>query len=161
MLNLVRTDAEDEDFRGLVGRLDAELKLRDGEDHYFFAQFNKLAGLLGVVVAYNDDEPVGCGAFKRHSNDTAEIKRMFVRPDCRGQRIGGQILGELELWAKKTGFVACLLETGYKQPEAIALYRREGYEVIPNYGQYSDVATSVCMKKFLIEKPTNQSSEMT
>jgi GNAT superfamily N-acetyltransferase len=72
---------------------------------------------------------------------------MFVRLENRGQRIAAQILTELEAWASESGFTACVLETGFKQPEAIALYRRSGYEVIPNYGQYSDVGNSVCMRK--------------
>lgn len=147
MLSLIRTDAENEDFRALVTLLDEELLVRDGEDHYFFAQFNKLAGILGVVVAYVNDEPVGCGAYKHFSESDAEIKRMFVRPESRGQRIAANVLSELEAWCGEAGYSACVLETGFKQPEAIALYKREGYIEIPNYGQYSDVASSVCMRK--------------
>lgn len=149
MLKLIRTDAENADLLSLVAMLDEELKHRDGEDHYFFAQFNKLAGVLGAVVAYLDDRAVGCGAFKRHSDDEAEIKRMFVLADHRGKRIAAEILAELESWASESGFNACVLETGFKQPEAIALYKRSGYSVIPNYGQYADVELSVCMRKTL------------
>lgn len=147
MVKLVRTTSENEDFRALVVSLDHELQIRDGEDHYFFAQFNKLAGILGVVVAYLDDQAVGCGAFKRFSDSEAEIKRMFVKPESRGRRIAAQILAELETWAGELNFSECVLETGFKQPEAIALYKRSGYTVIPNYGQYADVGSSVCMKK--------------
>ncbi len=147
MVTLIRTDAENEDLLTLVASLDEELKTRDGEDHYFFAQFNKLAGILGAIVAYVDDEPVGCGAFKQFSETEAEIKRMFVKPEYRGQRIAAKILIELESWAQQEQFTACVLETGFKQPEAIALYKRLGYTEIPNYGQYADVATSLCMQK--------------
>jgi len=66
-----------------------------------------------------------------------------------GQRIGVPILAELESWDADSGFSSCVLETGFKQPEAIALYKRSGYSVIPNYGQYADVANSVCMEKTL------------
>jgi GNAT superfamily N-acetyltransferase len=72
---------------------------------------------------------------------------MFVRAENRGQRIAAQILTELETWARELNFEDCVLETGFKQPEAIALYKRSGYEVIPNYGQYADVRNSICMKK--------------
>lgn len=149
MIRLVRTDVEDHDLRSLVALLDAELQQRDGEDHYFFAQFNKLAGLEGVVLAYVGETAVGCGAFKRHSEYEAEIKRMFVLPEHRGKRIAAAVLNELEAWADEKGFTACVLETGFKQPEAIALYKRSGYEVIQNYGQYADVGSSVCMRKSL------------
>ena len=146
MIELKRTYADDEDFLALVEMLDAELRISDGEEHGFYAQFNKPVGLNGVVVAYLDELPVGCGAFKKYSDETAEIKRMFVRPNARGNRIGGAILSELERWAGES-FSECILETGLKQPEAIALYKRSGYEVIPNYGQYAGVENSVCMKR--------------
>ena len=151
MVTLIRTNAENDDFRSMVASLDEDLKLRDGDDHYFFAQFNKLAGLLGVMVAFIDGEPVGCGAFKRFSDTEAEIKRMFVHSDYRGRRVAAEILRELETWAGEQGFSECVLETGFKQPEAIALYTRSGYEVIPNYGQYADVDKSVCMKRTISE----------
>lgn len=149
MIELKRTSAEDEDFLALVEMLDAELRVRDGEEHDFYAQFNKPVGLSGVVVAYLENLPVGCGAFKKYSDETAEIKRMFVNPEARGNRIGGSILSELESWAVELNFAECILETGYKQPEAIALYTRSGYNVIPNYGQYAGVENSVCMKRTL------------
>ena len=149
MIEIVRTALDDADFLELVALLDDELRQRDGEDHYFFAQFNTLAGILGVVVAYRNDIAVGCGAFKEYSPDVAEIKRMFVLPEQRGKRIAARLLAELEAWAAELNYTECILETGFKQPEAIALYQREGYTVIPNYGQYADVANSICMKKSL------------
>lgn len=147
MIALVRTHSEDPDFLALVVLLDDELQIRDGVEHSFYAQFNKPVGLSGVVVAYLDEAPVGCGAFKTYSDKTAEIKRMFVKPEARGKRIAAAVLVELESWAREMSFSACILETGFKQPEAIALYKRSDYELIPNYGQYAGVDTSVCMKK--------------
>lgn len=148
MANVIkRTNEEDADFLSLVELLDAELAERDGEEHGFYAQFNKPVGLLGVVVAYRDGESVGCGAFKKYDENSVEIKRMYVLPDRRGLRIAGEILTELETWSTELGFSEYVLETGFKQPEAIALYTRSGYEVIPNYGQYVGVENSVCMKK--------------
>jgi len=81
MVEIVRTDNENPDFLTLVAELDAELAIRDGDEHSFYAQFNKPQGWLGVVVAYLDDEPVGSGALKQFSGDEIEIKRMFVKPD--------------------------------------------------------------------------------
>ena len=73
---------------------------------------------------------------------------MFVRLENRGRGIAGEILNELETWAKELNFSEFVLETGVKQPEAIRLYQKSGYETIPNYGQYLNVENSVCMKKF-------------
>ncbi len=148
MTNIIkRTNEEDADFLSLVKLLDVELAERDGDDHAFYAQFNRPVGLTGVVVAYRDGDAVGCGAIKKYDEKAVEIKRMYVRPDRRGLRIAAEILADLETWANELGFSEYVLETGFKQPEAIALYKRTGYNVIPNYGQYADVTNSVCMQK--------------
>ena len=147
MIDIVRTVEDNADFLSLVELLDAELRIRDGEEHGFYAQFNKPVGLGGVVIAFDVGEPVGCGAFKRYEEGVAEIKRMYIKPESRGRWIAALVLRELESWAAELGFTKCILETGHKQPEAIALYKREGYSVIPNYGQYAGVDNSVCMRK--------------
>ena len=131
--------------------LDRDLQIRDGVEHSFYAQFNKIDKIREVVVAYENETAVGCGAFKEYSAGAAEIKRMFVRPENRGRGIAGKILTELETWAKELNFSECVLETGLKQPEAVRLYQKSGYEVIPNYGQYVGVENSVCMKKIFVQ----------
>lgn len=150
MRNLIRTDSDNSDFRELVGLLDRELQIRDGAEHSFYAQFNKIDKIREVVVAYENNQVVGCGAFKEFAPRVAEIKRMYVRENMRGRGIAGEILKELENWAKELNFTECILETGLKQPEAIALYRKSGYEIIPNYGQYEGIENSVCMRKVII-----------
>jgi GNAT superfamily N-acetyltransferase len=151
-IKLLRTDSNNADFRKLVALLDSDLAVRDGAEHAFYAQFNKIDKIREVVVAYENEKAVGCGAFREYSMDAAEIKRMFVRPENRGRGIAGQILTELESWAKELNYSECILETGLKQPEAIKLYQKSGYEKIPSYGQYLNVENSVCMRK-LFNKP--------
>ncbi len=146
-INLLRTDSDNADFRELVALLDADLARRDGAEHTFYAQFNKIDKIREVVVAYENETAIGGGAFKEFEKGAAEIKRMYVREEMRGRGIAGLILAELENWAKESNFTECVLETGKKQPEAIALYRKSGYEIIPNYGQYVGVENSVCMRK--------------
>jgi putative acetyltransferase len=147
MVELIRTDSGNPDFVELVRHLDADLAIRDGEDHSFFAQFNKIDKIRNVVVAYYNGLPVGCGAVKSYTNETGEIKRMFVLPEYRGRKIASQILSELEKWANELEFKQVILETGKAQPEAIGLYTKSGYQIIPNYGQYENVESSVCMQK--------------
>ncbi len=149
MVNFKRTDSADNDYLELVKLLDAELKVRDGDDHAFFAQYNKSDDIKNVIVCYSDNHPAGCGAFKFYSTGIVEIKRMYVKESLRGKGLASGILVRLEDWAKESGFSECILETGKKQPEAIALYIKSGYNRIPNYGQYASVASSVCMKKSL------------
>ncbi|ALI99039.1 GNAT family N-acetyltransferase [Rufibacter tibetensis] len=147
MIDLVRTDSDNQDFVELVSLLDADLHVRDGDDHSFFAQFNKIIGIRHVVVAYHDRFPVGCGAIKAYTQETAEVKRMFVLPEYRGQGIAGRILQELENWAAELEYKDLILETGKAQPEAIRLYTKSDFKVIPNFGQYENIESSVCMKK--------------
>lgn len=149
MLNLHRSDITNTDFQHLVKLLDADLALRDGEDHAFYAPFNSSVNLQAVIVAYENNQPVGCGAFKAFGVNQVEIKRMFVHPDFRGRGIALHILQELETWARESGYMSTVLETGKKQPEAIRLYRKAGYHIISNFGPYVNVENSVCMEKHL------------
>lgn len=147
MIHLIRTNSDNPDFNGLVRLLDQDLQVRDGAEHAFYAQFNKVSAIRYVVIAYRGDEPVGCGAFKEFTGELVEIKRMFVQPAHREQGIAQAILAELEQWAQELHYTGCVLETGKNQPEAIRLYQKISYQVIPNYGQYAGVENSVCMQK--------------
>ncbi len=150
MINLKRTTSTDQDFIYLVKLLDADLAIRDGEEHAFYAQFNKIESIKYAVVACDNDKPVGCGAIKLFSEGTMEVKRMYVKEGSRGKGIAKQILSVLEDWCLELGIKNCILETGNKnQPEAVALYHKQGYKVIDNYGQYAGVEGSVCFGKAL------------
>ncbi|MCL5028988.1 MAG: GNAT family N-acetyltransferase [Bacteroidetes bacterium] len=147
MLTLRRTNSGNKDFINLIALLDEYLQVKDGDDHSFYAQFNKLDKVKHVIVAYENNKPVGCGAIKEYDGNTMEIKRMFVLPEVRGRKIGSKILIELENWASELHYTKCILETGKRQIEAVRLYKNSGYEIIPNYGQYRDVENSVCFEK--------------
>ena len=149
MLTLLRTNSSNTDFVALVKELDADLAIRDGADHAFYDQFNKIINIKHAIVAYENEAPVGCGAIKEFAPGTMEVKRMYVPPALRGKGIASTVLAALEDWAKELNYQRCILETGKKQPEAIALYKKSGYSIIPNYGQYENVENSVCFEKKL------------
>ena len=150
MFKLVRTNSENTHFQELTKILDAYLGMLDGEEHAFYAQFNKIVLIKHAIVVYQDERPIACGAIKEYDANTMEIKRMYVVEDMRGKGLATQVLKELEEWAKSLHFTKCILETGNKQPDAIALYRKNGYQTIPNYGQYLHVENSVCFEKQLL-----------
>lgn len=149
MYRFIRTSSANKDFKNLVRLLDIDLAERDGKDHSFFAQFNKIDAIKYVVVIYDEHHAIGCGAIKEYAKDTVEVKRMFVSLENRGKGIASKVLLELEKWAKELGYTKCILETGERQPEAISLYKKNNYSVIKNYGQYAEVKTSVCFEKQL------------
>ena len=146
MLKLIRTDSDNKDFIELVKLLDADLAKRVGDEHSFYAQFNKIDKIKYVVIAYEDDKPVSCGAIKELSPKITEVKRMYTLPEYRGKGIAVRVLSELEKLADEMLYEKCVLETGKKQPEAIALYTKCGYTIIPNYGSIS-VLRTVCVLK--------------
>ena len=150
MIELKRTTSDNEDFRLLIGELDRDLWSRYDERQAIYDQYNLVENNQNVIVAYAGGKAVGCGCFKRFGDQCVEIKRMFVKPDYRGQKIAASILGELEKWAMELNVISTVLETGTKQHEAIQLYRKSGYIVVDNYGPYKDLQESVCMQKSLL-----------
>jgi GNAT superfamily N-acetyltransferase len=147
MIKTIRTDSDNQDFIELVKYLDADLAERDGDDHSFYAQFNKVDKIKYVVIAYENGKPMGCGAIKEYTPSTMEIKRMYTSPESRGKGIATKVLTELEIWATELSYKKCVLETGKRQPEAIGLYKKNGYKLIPNYGQYAGIENSLCFEK--------------
>jgi len=138
--------------RTLIGALNAELLVRypeEGATHFRLDAEEVGTGRGAFLVAYQGGEPVGCGAVRRLDPAVAEVKRMYVVPGARGARVGAVILAALEAEARALGATWLVLETGERQPEAIALYRRAGFSVIPRFGEYVDSALSLCMGKDL------------
>tara|TARA_R110002012_G_scaffold53641_1_gene137811 strand:+ start:539 stop:988 length:450 start_codon:yes stop_codon:yes gene_type:complete len=148
-MRLERTNSHSTAFKSMVIELDAFLAVTDGDEHSFYDQFNKLDQINEVVVVYNNEMPVGCGALKKYDAYSIEIKRMYTKEAHRGNGIASQVLMELEQWARELSFKKCILETGINQPEAIALYKKRGYSLIDNYGQYAGKENSYCFEKKL------------
>ena len=112
---------------------------------------NKIDKIRYAIVAYDNELPVGCGTIREYSPGTMEVKRMYVLLNRRGQGIASAILKELEQWALELNYIKCILETGKRQPEAIGLYKKNGYKIIPNFGKYENAENSVCFEKILTE----------
>ena len=95
------------------------------------------------------ENAVACGALKHFDDNTAEIKRMYVKPEYRGRGLSKLILSELEDKAKELNYNRLVLETGLKQPEAMNLYNKFGYKPLKCYGQHADDPDSRCFEKFI------------
>lgn len=148
-MTIKRTDSSNIDFQNLVKLLDADLAIRNGEDHAFYDQFNKIDMIKNCIVIYIDEKPAACGAFKKFADDTVEIKRMYTHPDFRKRGLATAIVNELEAWAKEIGYEKAVLESSLEQNEALSVYEKSGYQRIPNYGQYIGIDKSVCYEKVL------------
>lgn len=148
-IRIIRTTSEDQDFMQLIAALDDDLYQRNGEAQLKYRPYNKVDMIKHAVLVYVDGKPVGCGAFKKYDDKSVEIKRMFVFSEMRGKGLAAKILQELENWAVEEGYSNAVLETGYKQVEAIQLYTVAGYSRIENYGQYVGMDESICYRKEL------------
>ena len=144
MIKITKTDSDNQDFIELVNHLDNYLAEKDGNEHAFYDQYNKIDKIKYAVVAYENDKPVGCGAIKEYAPGIVEVKRMYTLPAHRGNGIATKVLAELEIWAKELDYKKCILETGKRQAEAIELYKKNGYKPIPNYGQSAGIENSLC-----------------
>lgn len=149
IIKLQRTDANNPDFKELISLLDADLAISDGEDHQFYTQFNKTDQIKYVIITYKNSKAVACGAIKKYDENTMEVKRMFTLPESRGKGLAGMILSELQKWAQEMDYTRLILETGIRQKEAISLYNKTNFILIPNYGQYEGIEASICFEKKL------------
>lgn len=148
------TNGSNQDFVALCHELDAYLNHIVGgeENRAQYIPYNSLDDIHVAFVVYDGDKAAGCAAFKRYDDETAEVKRVFIREVYRGRGISKELMELLEQTAKEQGYSGLILESGEILTEAMALYRKIGYKVIPNYGQYKDMPESVCMRKELDKK---------
>ena len=113
------------------------------------------------LVAYLDGRPAGCGGIRRHEDDVAEIKRLWVDPGHRRRGVARAVVLGLEAEAVRLGYRALMLETGVRQPEAIALYEALGYHHREPYGRYRDSPLSVCLERDLARPPAGSGTSGT
>jgi putative acetyltransferase len=151
-LEVVAVDPRSAEALQLIRALSEELASRydcsdDGSGN--FKPEDALSERAAFLIARLGDRAVGCGACRPLTNNVAEIKRMFVVPECRGRGYAKVILRELEHVARQAGYTTVRLETADRQLEAIRLYECAGYHHIPNFGIYVGSKRSVCFEKEL------------
>jgi GNAT superfamily N-acetyltransferase len=151
--NIRRSALTSPDGSRLIAALNAELKAmfpEQGATHFSLSEEQVKPGDGSFVVAYLNDVAVGCGAVRRLDETTAELKRMYVDPSCRGRGIGRALVEALESEARQLGVSRIVLETGTRLSAAIQLYESMGYTRILLYGEYcSSPDTSLCFGKSL------------
>ena len=113
----------------------------------------KQANVLFAVARQASGRAVACGAIVL-GDEYGEVKRMYVHPNCRGQGLARQIFTLLEASANDRGCRLLMLETGPRQPEAIAFYERCGFSRTSPFGSYRDDPLSVFMRKLIGSSPS-------
>jgi GNAT superfamily N-acetyltransferase len=129
----------------------SELYTEEGANHFELAADEVQEGAGALLVAWMGEEAVGCSAIRRLDSHTAELKRMYVVPGARGRGVAFELLRATEAEARKLSVKRLVLETGERQPEAIALAEKVGYVRIAPFGEYIGSPLSVCMGRTLDE----------
>ncbi|KQB41468.1 GNAT family N-acetyltransferase [Flavobacterium aquidurense] len=146
-INVVETTSENPDFISLIKIFDTFLWERYPELKKDYWGNNLIEFNANVILIYFEGKAVASGCFKKYNQDTVELKRMFVLPEARGLGLAQLVIKELEEKARNEGFANMILETLYKQIEAISLYQKVGFTIIENYEPYVGLSNSVCMSK--------------
>jgi GNAT superfamily N-acetyltransferase len=146
-IKVVKTTSENPDFISLIKIFDTFLWERYPELKKEYWGNNLIEFNPNVILIYLDEKPVASGCFKKYNESTVELKRMFVLPKARGLGLAQLVIKELEMEAQNLGFQSMILETLYKQTEAISLYQKVGFEIIDNYEPYVGLINSICMSK--------------
>ncbi len=136
--------------RELVGRVQQEYVQRYGgpdEAAVTPEEFEPPHGLFLVVEV--DGVPAGCGAWRFLDEGTAEIKRVYVEPAFRRRGVAQVVVDALEAGAAEAGARSVVLNTGHRQPEALALYAALGYVPVSGYGIYACEPGAVFLGKEL------------
>lgn len=149
MLEYKRTNGKNKDFIENCRRLDADLDQRIGKEiqRSKYEKYNQLDKINEAIVVYENNVLVGAGSIRYYDEINVELKRIYISPAFRGQGLGTKLVSLLIEWANELGYQRVLLETGEKLTESVALYKKLGFERIPNYGPYESMPESLCMAK--------------
>lgn len=139
------TDGDDTDFAKLSEEVEKEFYGIYGEEQSKYTAYNGLLHIRDVLLLYDESTPFACGGFKEYAPKVVELKRVYVNKAYRGNGYSTYIVRKLIDRAREKGYETMILETGQKQIEAISLYKKVGFEIMENYGQYRGDSNSICM----------------
>lgn len=146
-MHLQIVEADNKDYAMLAQKLDEYYFELVGDIQFKYAEVNKPYNMNAICVVYENDEPIGCGAWKKIDDETAEIKRIYVLPQHRRKGAASMIVTEMEKDAAKTGRRRFILETARTTMDSASLYLSLGYEEIDYYGSPAGAENCRCFKK--------------
>lgn len=150
MINLKRTSTENSGFKDLIRELTGNEEDKSSELKKQYAELNMAEYFESVVVAFEDNEAVGCGSFKPYEEECAEMKRVYVKPGKYEKSVEVHIIHELENWAAEKGFATTILKVAENESELIKLYEQLGYKVTPNFTPCAKKENCVCLCKSIV-----------
>ena len=145
------TDGCDETFRHLYIETEKYYSEIVGgvEKRAGFVPYNLSETISDVLIVYISGKPVGCAGLKKYSDNDVEIKRVWVDPESRGQKIASRLLNLIEEKARQMNYKRAILQTRRIMADAIGLYEKRGYSIIDNYPPYDQLEGAICMALLL------------
>lgn len=107
-----------------------------GDDKWCYTRYNENENLENIWVAYSDDFPIGCIAYRTKSDGVGEVKRLYIRKDHRGNGLSKVLLKKVEDYAKEQGCNTLFLDTRITLEPAVSVYRSFGYNIVFQQGLY-------------------------
>ncbi len=150
-IEFVWTDGNNEDFQRFYLETEEYYSRIAGgrENRKGFIPYNLSESISDVLIAYIENTAVGCAGLKKYSDSDVEIKRVWVEPDYRGNRIASMMMDRIEKKARKMNYRRAVLQTRPVMQDAVGLYERRGYRTIENYPPYDKLDGAVCMALIL------------
>lgn len=152
-INIVEVKVEDRDFIFLCTFLDYDLshqaESESTEERNLYSSYNIPYENQKVYIAYDADFPVGCASFKKYEENSAEIKRVFVRKEYRSKQIAYRLMDRIKAEAKNQGIQKLLLETDTNFEQAIKFYEKYGFIRVEQFPPYVGMESSVCMEMII------------
>ena len=141
------TDGNDEAFRQFYIETENYYSQIVGgaEKRVGFVPYNLSDTISDVLIAYINGKPVGCAGLKKYSVSDVEIKRVWVEPESRGQKIASRMMNIIEEKARQMNYKRAILQTRPIMLDAVGLYERRGYSFIDNYPPYDRLEGAICM----------------
>lgn len=110
-----------------------------------FIPYNLSDTISDVLIVYINGKPVACAGLKKYSDSDVEIKRVWVEPESRGQKIASKMMNLIEEKARQMNYKRAILQTRPIMPDAVGLYEKRGYSLIDNYPPYDRLEGAICM----------------
>lgn len=142
-MDIVSVNASDAAVLALFSEHDDFMQKFLGEDRNCYTRYTPAENIEKVWVAYEENAPIGCAAYRRKSDIMGEVKRLFVKKEYRGRGISKALLSEVKSHAKTEGCTKLFLDTRITLEPAVSLYRSFGFEITFQQGLYIQMETVI------------------
>lgn len=142
-MNIVSTSTSDSQVLQLFSEHDDFMLDFLGDDKVYYTRYSENENIESVWIAYEQDLPIGCVAYRKKSPDVGEVKRLFIKKEYRGRGISKQLFSVLKNHARSQGCRKLYLDTRITLEPAVSLYKSLGFDIIFQQGLYVQMEMTI------------------